>query len=275
MNSALKQPFSYVLDRTQSAVPLAGDELTEMAAAARRGEPEATERIVIANTRLCVHIVNLISPNGGLREDLFSAALQGMTEAVKDFDPAKGSFASYAGFFIRREIYETLSMLGYPVSAPTRLTRTRRHINEARARIEARGQEATVDRLVDEASIKRDTIIAVQFLETPSLALDGVSVDPTPAQDKYLPACERPTPASSILQSDDREWLRSAVAERLGEVEREVITRYYGLNDQPAESLACIGRSMGLTRQRLGQIADEARGKLRRAVEAAPAGGVW
>lgn len=221
--------------------------------------------MVTSNTRLCVHIVNLIAPNGGLRDDLFSAALKGLVDATESYDPVRGSFSSWAGFYVRREVYNTLSVLGYPVTTPQRFARSRRLVQEARARIEARGIDPTIARLANESRLHADTIQAVLFLEAPPLALDS-SDGPAENSAGCLPACNRPTPAASVLKKEDHARLRDAMVECLSKTERKVLGYYYGLDDGPAESLVDIGRRMGVTRQRVQHIAFKAQAKLREAM---------
>ena len=242
------------------------DEEVGVAAAARCGDLAAIERLVASNAKLCAHYVNLIAPTGGLRGDLFAAALRGLTEATKSYDPAQGRFPAYAGYFVRREIYETLSLLGHPVRTPPLLDRTRRSIREARARLKARGVEPSLAHLAKESRCQMDTIMALQFLDAPALALDGAPVPESAAVAK-LPASDQLTPADEAERGEELSMLQTAIAEGLTEREREVVVCYYGLNGEPPETLASLGRRLGLSRQRLSQILISVREELRCSVQ--------
>jgi RNA polymerase primary sigma factor len=70
-------------------------------------------------------------------------------------------------------------------------------------------------------------------------------------------AWDGPLPDEQVERSLRRQALRQALA-RLGERERIVVTLRYGLDGGNPETLANIGRRLGLTRERIRQIQVEA-----------------
>lgn len=241
--------IAYVLNRTSRAPASSATE---------------AEGLVLSHARLCAHIVNLVCPNSSLTDDLFSAALQGITEATRGYHPSRGKFSHYASRFIRREISDTLGKLGYAVRAPEKLRRMRRRIADAEQALEARGESVTSRAVAEEAGLAPDTVLAIEFLTQ-----DPVALDAEPELDRARPAplaCESPTPEMVALTDDDREALRDAVASSLSATEREVIIRYYGMDGEHPETLTSLCRRLGVSRQRVCQIADAARDKLRNAL---------
>jgi RNA polymerase primary sigma factor len=61
------------------------------------------------------------------------------------------------------------------------------------------------------------------------------------------------------LESAVRRWLG-----RLGERERQVLASHYGLGGVPQQTLTQIGQQLGITKERVRQIEDGARAKLRK-----------
>jgi RNA polymerase primary sigma factor len=64
-----------------------------------------------------------------------------------------------------------------------------------------------------------------------------------------------------------RDRMKSAVGRwlgRLDERERRVLASHYGIGDAPGQTLVQIGRELGITKERVRQIEDRARAKMRR-----------
>jgi RNA polymerase primary sigma factor len=72
-----------------------------------------------------------------------------------------------------------------------------------------------------------------------------------------LVADEGPLPEEGVADTFRNEALAEAIAV-LGERERRVIVLRYGLHGSPPETLAEIGRGLGVSRERVRQLETEA-----------------
>ncbi len=73
--------------------------------AARRGNAEAREKLIVHNLRLVSHIVRKYYSTAKDQEDLVSLGTLGLIKAVDSFDPIHGTrFATYAAKCIQNAI---------------------------------------------------------------------------------------------------------------------------------------------------------------------------
>lgn len=89
------------------------DEVRGLVERIRNGDLKAREKLIESNLRL-VHWVarkyTMIAREKGIdMNDLIQDGRVGLIEAIETFDPDKGSFATYAVWFIKKEILSALS----------------------------------------------------------------------------------------------------------------------------------------------------------------------
>jgi len=80
---------------------------------------------------------------------------------------------------------------------------------------------------------------------------------------------EQPPPDANLMKDSMSVAVRSCLS-CLTRRESEVVIRYYGLDQEEAETLQSIGDGLGLTRERIRQIKEEALEKLRGVMEQDP-----
>ncbi len=85
--------------------PLSKEEENAAFAAARKGNMEAREKLILHNLRLVSHIVRKYYGTAKNQEDLMSIGTIGLVKAVDTFNPENGArFATYAAKCIQNEI---------------------------------------------------------------------------------------------------------------------------------------------------------------------------
>jgi RNA polymerase nonessential primary-like sigma factor len=193
---------------------------------------------VESNLALAAHIAYRYRNRRMPTEDLFHEGVIGLIRAVRYFDPRRGKpFASYAGFWIRKYIREALSQERYFVHVPS-------HRRFGVSRIEAPRHTWAGER--------RKHITSKRAAEPTLFRYD----------DGWI-GCHALSPEDSLLLRERVQVVREAV-ERLTSIEQSIISRRYGLgNDQP-QTLSRIASKRGLTRQRVHQIEEKAKSRLRR-----------
>ena len=93
--------------------PLSPAEERQAVEALLAGDPEARERLILHNLRLCAHIAGKYAARGKLSrrretDDLISIGTIGLIKAVDTFSPDKGSLSGYASRCIENEIRMSL-----------------------------------------------------------------------------------------------------------------------------------------------------------------------
>lgn len=209
-----------------------------------------------------------------VREDLLAAGKLGAIEAAQRFDGREGvQFQTYAKSRIRlRVTQEAMSIWGKGRVPLTKTTSTIFfRLGRARRRLEAKGVEPTAERLATELGVSLDVLCAtLATTAAPSDAhYDEVNRRDTD-EDRPQDVCEAVEDPNAInalsvlvggvMINDARAAFRS-----LSERERFILEAYY-VKKRPYGD---IGRSLGLTAQRIQQIARQTVERLTRQVHEA------
>src|SRR5579885_3357220 len=98
---------------------LSSAEEVELAQRIRAGDADALERLVCANLRFVVSIAKKYQHLGLPLADLVNEGNLGLMRAARRFDDGKGvRFISYAVWWIRQAIFQTLAEYSRPVRIP-------------------------------------------------------------------------------------------------------------------------------------------------------------
>jgi RNA polymerase sigma-32 factor len=236
-------------------------------------------RLVEANLRFVVRIALGYRGYGLKVADLVEEGNLGLLEAVRRFDPARNlRFMTYASFWVRAYVLAHVLKQRSLVGVGTGPLQSRLFFRLARERARltaALGENATREEI--------DARLAVKFRTTPErireigarLDAKDVSLDlpvfrdgPTTGVD-LLP--DDRTPVAVELEVEEREAeLRrriDLVLRTLPERERYIADHRLLAQDEDEETLADIGRALRLSRERVRQLEERIKGKLRRALD--------
>jgi RNA polymerase primary sigma factor len=236
----------------------------------RAGDRDAVDALVRHNLRFAVNMARRYARPGIAIEDLIDEANLGLIQAAQRFDERCGyRFISYAVFWIRQAILRYLDHQASPVRVPSGVRRELLRLAHAGERLpQTLGREPTVDEISNWTHLDRERVLWLQQLPTCAVSCDrrGEGEDAEFAMDTLAD----PQAAFATRIDDDLDMSRLQIdLGRLDSRSAEIVRRYYGLDGLPAESLACIGRRLGVTRERVRQLRDQAVEELRRAVAAA------
>ncbi|MFW6198150.1 MAG: sigma-70 family RNA polymerase sigma factor [Myxococcota bacterium] len=237
--------------------------LTELAGGSR----SALQRLVASHMRLVLSIADRYHQRGIGYEDLVSEGAVGLMEAARRFDPAKGTrFGTYAAWwvraYVRRHTLQNRRIVGAPSTRNARrilwgLRRTEQMLSQRL------GRPATRDEVATALEVSPDEVAMVESV----LGGRDLPIGPLQEQVGYEPVDVGPSPeehaARDEMESDNARRLSSAL-ERLNEREREIVRRR--LLDEDPSSLAMLGESFGVSRERVRQIQERAQKKLRSAL---------
>jgi RNA polymerase nonessential primary-like sigma factor len=252
-----------------------GDKLTrankrDMKVLAREGRAARTH-LLEANLRLVVSLAKRYTGRGMPLLDLIQEGNLGLIRAMEKFDYAKGfKFSTYATWWIRQAITRGMADQSRTIRLPVHLVEQVNKLSRIKREMyQHLGREATNEELAEESGIDESKIemLLKQSRDPVSLDMPVGSDEEAPLGD-FIEDSEATDAEAAVVASLRHSDVR-AVLDTLEEREQDVIKLRYGLDDGMPRTLDQIGRSFGLSRERVRQIEREVMTKLREGDRAA------
>jgi RNA polymerase nonessential primary-like sigma factor len=249
------------------------EEEFEYATRARAGDFAARQSMIEHNLRLVVSIAKAYLGRGVPLSDLIEEGNLGLMHAIDKFEPERGfRFSTYATWWIRQSVERALIYQGRAVRLPVNVVRELQQVLRARRALE--NDAGFVARRPD--GIRVDDIAALLGRDTASVA-DLLALAETPksldaAMDRSDEAQtladslvdELTVDPSGVTQAHEVERLLEEWIGTLSEREKEILEGRFGLHDREPETLDVLSTRLGLTRERVRQVQNEALVKLKR-----------
>ena len=245
----------------------------EFATKARAGDFAARQSMIEHNLRLVVSIAKAYLGRGVPLSDLIEEGNLGLMHAIDKFEPERGfRFSTYATWWIRQSVERALIYQGRAVRLPVNVVRELQQVLRARRALE--NDASFVARRPD--GIRVDDIAALLGRDTAGVA-DLLALAETPksldaAMDRSDEAQtladslvdELTVDPSGVTQAHEVERLLEEWIGTLSEREKEILEGRFGLHDREPETLDVLSTRLGLTRERVRQVQNEALVKLKR-----------
>jgi RNA polymerase sigma factor (sigma-70 family) len=201
-------------------------------------------------------------------EDLVGAGNVGVIEAAHRFDPNRGvTFGSYAGWWIRKAIVESLRLGVSMVPAPLFVAQRRQRVMAAMKRGRSSGER---DRSPNDVAAElglsaRQAEWAVAYSTSVVSIHSAVTGETGPSWEDRLARPAEEGPEAIAMDADRARTAREALLALTPRQRRVVMLRYGGSgnHDEPTP-LREVARVMGLSRERVRQIESEALEAVRR-----------
>lgn len=232
------------------------------------GNPEAAYRLVTSNLRLVVMIAREYERAFKNLLDLIQEGNIGLMEAVKNFDPYRGiRFPSYAVWWIRAYIIRYIMSNWRMVKIGTTQAQRKLFFNlqKEKERLEAEGFSAGPKLLAQRLDVKEKEVVEMeQRLSNRDLSTDVPIGDGEEATLLHFLADDKKTPEEQVAEAEYHRLLSEKIeqfAESLKDKEL-VIFRQRLLTEEPL-TLREIGEKYGISRERVRQIEERVKKKLR------------
>jgi len=245
----------------------------ETATRARAGDFAARQSMIEHNLRLVVSIAKFYLGRGVPLSDLIEEGNLGLMHAIDKFEPERGfRFSTYATWWIRQSVERALMLQGRVIRLPVNVVRELQQVLRARRALEndPAFNEARPDgvRVEDVANfLGRDVNEVAELLalaETPK-SLDA-TMDRSESEQTLGESVvdELALDPSGVTQTHEVERLLEEWLHSLSVREQEILEGRFGLHDREPETLDVLSHRLGLTRERVRQVQNEALLKLKR-----------
>lgn len=250
---------------TDSAFP--GDppcaDLRARIAAARHALDTEKEHLVHANLRLVIAIARRYRHCDVAQADLIQEGNIGLLRAVEKFDHRRGcKFSTYAIWWIQRAIVLAITMqrsvLSVPAYALQAAQRVRRRATDPLWQGERAPEFAELAAL---ESMSPTDLRAAQTACLPSVPLHGEGDDAL-APINTLHDTQQLDPCDALQQSQLQQRVHNALS-RLPLRQAQILRLRYGIGSDEPHTLDAIGQQLGLSRERIRQIEQQAINQLR------------
>jgi RNA polymerase primary sigma factor len=252
-------------DDIAASRPLSREREVELSAWIKQGDLQARDELVNANLRFVVDVAKNYQNRGMPLSDLISAGNLGLLVAADRFDGTRGyKFISYAVWWIRQSILQTIAEQVRTVRLPQNRLGLLNDIAKAGRRLgQGRESEPDVEEIAAELEVPvqevLDTLLGARLVQS----LDQVFGEGDERSLlNMLADTSQESPDTKVLRDSAREQLGS-VLQSLDGRELRIIRLYFGLDGKETLTLEQIGSLLGVTRERVRQLKEQALGKLR------------
>ncbi len=226
----------------------------------KNGNSEALAKLVKANLRFVVSVAKQYQNQGMGLPDLINEGNLGLMKAAQRFDETRGfKFISYAVWWIRQAILQSLAEQARIVRLPVNKIGSINRINRAFARLEQEYEREPSSQEIGEML----EMIPEEVKE--SLRTNGrtVSMDaPISSEEEttmydVMQSPDTPSPDRNLINESLAYEIERALSS-LSPREAKVLKLYFGLGMKHPFTLEEIGEELKLTRERVRQIKEKA-----------------
>ena len=250
--------------------PLSAEEEKELGRRIQGGDSEALRHLVEANLRFVVAYAKRFRHSRVSLLDLINEGNIGLIQAAKKFNPDKNvKFITYAVWWIRQAILHALSEHGATFRLPQKQANILYRIERSR---EALGRELSrppnEDELAEEVGMEAEEVRLLLSSNQNLLSLNQpVDQEGEAEFGDLLEQYVVPDTDEEMLRHSFEQTLEEALSE-LSDKERQILSLRFGLEDDRPRTLREIGDMLGISRERVRQIENQALTKLRRSSKA-------
>jgi len=237
----------------------------ELAVLIKQGDAKALDKLVRANLRFVVSVAKQYQNQGLSLPDLINEGNLGLIKAAQRFDETRGfKFISYAVWWIRQQILQSLAEQARIVRLPLNQVGSLNKLNKAYAKLE---QELERPPSAEELGVILE-LPSDKVSDTMRLSGRSVSMDAPLGEGEastlldVMPDRDGDTSDVLLMRNDVVNEVAIALGV-LGHREREVVEMFFGINTRHPQTLEEIGAKFDLTRERVRQIKEKAIRRLR------------
>lgn len=233
----------------------------------KKGDERARKTMIQSNLRLVINIAKRYAHLGIPFLDLIEEGNLGLMKAVDKFNPKKGyRFSTYGAWWIKQSISRSISDQGKLIRVPVYMNDLINKWKRQKEQLSQKLKRIPSDQeLAKRLKLPKDKIEQINFwMSTTTSSLDAPVTEDSESQISELIENETAeAPDAGIEHLLDKERVDSLL-DLMSTREREILDMRFGLEDAKAQTLAEVAGKLGLSRERVRQIEEEALKKIRK-----------
>ncbi|MDD6677818.1 MAG: RNA polymerase sigma factor RpoD/SigA [Firmicutes bacterium] len=245
---------------------LTAEEEKELAVRCAAGDEDAIRKMVSSNLRLVVSIAKEYAGRGVPLLDLIQEGSIGLLAATKKFDPTLDfRFSTYATKWIRQGVTRCLINHKEMIRVPLHTSDKIRKVIQARAALLQENEaEPSIGEIAKRAEMTEERVRQLLQLNPEVCSLDspvGANADGTLGE--MLSDGEESSPYEELVRKELSEKVDSLLS-CLTERQQRILRLHFGMEDGACRSLEQIGQELGISKERVRQIEQQAMDRLRK-----------
>jgi RNA polymerase primary sigma factor len=260
---------TYLRDINQTPL-LTPEEEKEIAYRIEEGDSEARDLMVRANLRLVVSIARTFTGQGLSLQDLIEEGNLGLLRAAEGFDPSMNTrFSTYASYWIRQSMKRAVVNTGKMIRIPSYMVELLNKWRRATSKLhDELGRAPTFEEVGRVLGLpKKQMAIIKRAIRVCTVTPQSDHEEEGWSMDERVLDSRTKAPELQLGEAEDRQRVLELL-DRLDQREATVLRMRYGLDNEAPNTLQGIGERLGLTRERVRQIENEALRKLSERLQA-------